>query len=67
MRTLITNFLLATLLCACDPEDPYAEGSHWDYSIQCEEGFLWKTRSHHGTIPVLHTDGTHMRCGETRH
>jgi hypothetical protein len=48
--------------------DPYEEGMHWDYSIRCEDGFLWKSLDNHrGTIPVLHSDGTHMRCGEKRH
>lgn len=49
-------------------QDPYAEGMHWDYSIRCEDGFLWKVLGNgRGTIPVLHSDGTHMRCGEIRH
>lgn len=51
----------------CLQSDPYAEGMHWDYSISCEEGFLWKTRSNRGSIPLLHSDGTQVRCGEKRH
>lgn len=48
------------------PKDPYEEGSHWDYSIHCVDGFLWRKSSELGTIPVLHSDGTHVRCGEKR-
>jgi hypothetical protein len=39
---------------------------HWDYSIRCEEGFLWKYRGR-AAIPVLHSDREQVRCGETRH
>ena len=53
---------------ACNGSNPYSEGSHWGYSVSCEEGFLWKNRGRHqGSIPLLHSDGTQMRCGEKRH
>ncbi len=46
-------------------KDPYEEGAHWDYSIKCENGFVYKTLGHNGgTIQVLNSDGTPLRCGE---
>lgn len=24
-------------------KDPYEEGVHWDYSIECENGFVYKS------------------------
>ncbi len=44
-------------------KDPYEVGSHWDYSIQCENGFVYKSMSHKGTIQVLNSDGTPLKCG----
>lgn len=63
------GFALVVILQWHDAQqDPYAVGMHWDYSIRCEDGFLWRQRDGHGgTTPVLHTDGTQMRCGEKRH
>ena len=46
-------------------KDPYEEGAHWDYSIECENGFVYKSLDHRrGTIQVLNSDGTPLRCGE---
>lgn len=46
-------------------KDPYEEGAHWDYSIDCENGFVYKSLGHRrGTIQVLNSDGTPLRCGE---
>lgn len=65
---LVFCLSIGALLWASEPSDPYQEGMHWDYSIRCEEGFLWKHRSSpQSTIPLLHSDGTHVRCGEKRH
>ena len=44
-------------------KDPYEVGSHWDYSIQCENGFVYKSMPHKGTIHVLNSDGTPLKCG----
>lgn len=47
--------------------DPYQEGTHLDYYIQCENGFVYKiqgsTISKH-SIQVLNSDGTPLKCGE---
>lgn len=44
-------------------KDPYEIGIHWDYSIICENGFIYK-QNRYGTIYVLNSDGTHLKCGE---
>lgn len=43
--------------------DPYEIGTHLDYSIECENGFIYKI-SHKGTIQVLNSDGTPLKCGK---
>lgn len=49
-------------------KDPYSVGSHWDYSISCEDGFVYKHLSNRrGTILVLNSDGTPLRCGHKRY
>ena len=46
-------------------KDPYEEGMHMDYSITCENGFVYKSLDHRrGTFQVLNSDGTPLRCGE---
>ena len=50
-----------------DIEDPYSIGSHWDYTISCEGGFVYKHMSHKGTILLLNSDGTPLRCDEKRY
>jgi len=46
-------------------KDPYEEGAHWDYSIECENGFVYKSLGNRrGTIQVLNSDGTPLKCGE---
>ena len=48
----------------CEREkDPYEVGMHWDYSIECENGFVYKSMSRKGTIQVLNSDGTPLKCG----
>ena len=45
-------------------KEPYEEGIHWDYSIKCENGFVYKLMSRNrGTIQVLNSDGTPLKCG----
>lgn len=44
--------------------NPYSEGSHYDYIIICENGFVYKVLDFkRGTIQVLNSDGTPLRCG----
>lgn len=65
---LLMGFAIAIVLIAgyCDSQkDPYEEGMHFDYSIQCENGFVYKSLDHRrGTIQVLNSDGTPLKCGE---
>ena len=70
MKTLIGFVLLALFLVTlgmyCESKkDPYEEGTHWNYSISCENGFVYKVLDQRrGTIQVLNSDGTPLRCGE---
>lgn len=47
-----------------DETDPYSEGTHWQYQIRCENGFVYKVRGREGAIQILNSDGTPLRCGE---
>jgi hypothetical protein len=44
-------------------KNPYEVGMHFDYSIKCENGFVYK-QLNRGTIQVLNSDGTPLRCGK---
>lgn len=61
-------FIIIPMIIAikCEQEkDPYEEGMHFDYSIKCENGFVYKTLGgNRGTIQVLNSDGTPLKCGE---
>lgn len=43
--------------------DPYEEGMHWDYRIECENGFVYKIKRQ-GTMQIFNSDGTPLRCGQ---
>jgi hypothetical protein len=46
-------------------KDPYEPGSHLNYTIECENGFVYKCMGRDkGTIQVLNSDGTPLKCGE---
>lgn len=47
-----------------DETDPYSEGTHWQYQIRCENGFVYKVRGREGAIQILNSDGTPLRCGQ---
>lgn len=56
--------LLMTWGAYCESKkDPYEEGSHWDYSIICENGFVYK-RKDRGIYQVFNSDGTPLKCGK---
>ena len=66
MIGLFGGALLLLLLAGyCESQsDPYEEGMHLDYNIECENGFVYKTLSQRrGTIQVMNSDGTPLRCG----
>ena len=73
MKTLIFLILLAigmvTLGSYCESrKDPYEIGSHWDYSVECENGFVYKVLGNRrGVIPILNSDGSPLKCGEKIH
>jgi hypothetical protein len=70
MKTLLGLFGLSIGLLVlagyCENQkDPYEEGMHLNYSIECENGFVYKVLEHRkGTIQVLNSDGTPLKCGE---
>ena len=46
-------------------KDPYEPGSHLNYNIECTNGFAYKVLGdRRGTIQVLNSDGTPLKCGE---
>lgn len=48
-----------------DSKDPYSEGMHWNYSIICENGFIYKNiGNNRGIIQIFNSDGTPLKCGE---
>lgn len=65
---LLTGLAIGSILLMgyCESQkNPYEEGMHMDYSIQCENGFVYKSLNHRrGTIQVLNSDGTPLKCGE---
>lgn len=68
MKTMLFFILLMVGLVFlggyCESKkDPYEIGIHWDYSIICENGFIYK-QNRYGTIHVLNSDGTPLKCGE---
>jgi len=57
---------ISILIQHCDSKrDPYEEGMHWNYSIKCENGFVYKSLGdRQGIIQVLNSDGTPLKCGQ---
>jgi hypothetical protein len=70
MKTLLGIFVLAIGLLVlagyCESKkDPYEPGMHFNYSIECDNGFVYKVLDHRrGTIQIFNSDGTPLRCGE---
>lgn len=61
---MLLSIALITLAEYCEQnKDPYKEGMHLDYSIKCENGFVYKELNR-GTIQVLNSDGTPLKCGK---
>jgi hypothetical protein len=64
---LFIGFIAITLLVVAEyfesTKDPYEEGMYLNYSIKCENGFVYK-QIDRGTIQVLNSDGTPLKCGE---
>lgn len=73
MRTMLliglAFVLMIILMGYCDSKrDPYEQGMHMDYSIQCEGGFTYKILGNRrGTILILNSDGTPLKCGHKRY
>jgi hypothetical protein len=58
---IIVIVIMTFFLASEDQKDPYSEGIHLDYHIQCKNGFKYKV-SRYGTIPLKNADGTDMKC-----
>ncbi len=58
--------LVLFLASYCESKrNPYEEGMHLDYSIKCENGFVYKSLSQRrGTIQIFNSDGTPLKCGK---
>ena len=56
----IISFLI---LVSCQNNDPYSEGSHWDYKIIYENGFVYKQKDR-GIYQILNSDGTPLKVGK---
>jgi hypothetical protein len=67
-RLFLISVVMFSISSCGGKSDPYEEGMHWDYSITCEGGFIYKSLDHHrGTILILNSDGTPLRCGKKRY
>lgn len=68
MKSILLFILLIAGLCTigayCESKkDPYEEGIHWDYSIECENGFVYKIKNR-AAMQIFNSDGTPLRCGK---
>jgi len=63
---VIITIIGVTIGIYCESKkDPYEEGMHWNYSIHCENGYVYKIiKSGRGSILVLNSDGTPLKCGQ---
>ena len=63
-----TTILLIFILSVGCNDNPDSIGSHWDYSIFCEGGYKYKSfGKHKGTIQMLNSDGSKLKCNQTRY
>lgn len=69
MKTMLLLFVVAIVGISIGSYresiiDPYQPGMHWEYSIECENGFVYKSIHRRGTIQIFNSDGTPLKCGE---
>ena len=60
---ILLVIVLFTIAKSCEPSDPYEEGMHLDYRIECENGFVYKIK-HRAAMQIFNSDGTPLRCGQ---
>lgn len=61
---IMITLLLVGKYCESRKE-PYDIGSHFNYTILCENGYIYKVLEHNkGVIQILNSDGTPLKCGE---
>lgn len=61
---IVIGFIILAQYCE-SKKNPYEVGMHWNYSISCENGFIYKTLDKgKGTIQIFNSDGTPLRCGQ---
>jgi hypothetical protein len=69
MKSMLLLFLLIIISCVisqcCESkQDSYKIGAHWNYSIVCENGFIYKSfGNRRGFIQIFNSDGTPLKCG----
>lgn len=68
MKTLVGILLFAIIGVmyieyAESKRDPYQEGSHSNYRIECVNGFAFKVRRK-AAMQVFNSDGTPLKCGK---
>ena len=65
LNLILLVFVSLFLMEYCESKkEPYEEGMHSTYSIKYENGFVYKTLGQkRGTILVLNSDGTPLKCG----
>lgn len=69
MKTLLAIILLAIGLVTLgmyseSKKEPYEVGMHWNYSIECENGYVYKVLDQRrGTMQIFNSDGTPLKCG----
>ena len=65
--TIVAFGLLALGIYSEQGRDPYEEGDHLDYSIEVENGFVYKIQGSmisKTAIQVFNSDGTPLREGK---
>jgi len=61
---ILLVIVLFTIAIKCESQmDPYEEGAHLDYRIECENGFVYKIK-HRAAMQIFNSDGTPLRCGK---
>lgn len=68
MKIILITFVLSMTLLFLglyyeSTKDPYELGQHFDYTITCEGGFVYKS-NRRGIILILKPDGTPLKCSE---
>jgi hypothetical protein len=65
---LIISLALISVLTSSCHDNPNDLGTHWNYSVECHDGFKYKILGDkRGVIPILHSDGSPVKCMEEQY